>query len=70
MLSREIRVPGDIALIGYDDIDFASATVVPLSSIRQPSMLMGRTAMDLLLEQTEADRCSTGRRAAWSSSPS
>ena len=55
MLSRKLDVPGDIALIGYDDIDFASATVVPLSSIRQPSMLMGRTAIDLLLEQIEAD---------------
>jgi LacI family transcriptional regulator len=54
MLSRQIDVPGDIALIGYDDIDFASATVVPLSSIRQPSVLMGRTAVDLLIEQIEA----------------
>jgi LacI family transcriptional regulator len=55
MLSRQIDVPGDIALIGYDDIDFASATVVPLSSIRQPSVLMGRTAVDLLIEQIGAD---------------
>ncbi|HET9649419.1 MAG TPA: LacI family DNA-binding transcriptional regulator [Microlunatus sp.] len=54
MLSRRIDVPGDIALIGYDDIDFASATVVPLSSIRQPSILMGRTAVDLLIEQIDA----------------
>jgi len=48
---ERLDVPGDIALMGYDDIDFASATAVPLSSIRQPSMLMGRTAVDLLLEQ-------------------
>ncbi|GAA2078622.1 LacI family DNA-binding transcriptional regulator [Microbacterium hatanonis] len=32
----EVRIPGDIAVIGYDDIDFAAAAVVPLSSIRQP----------------------------------
>ncbi|MDP3952319.1 LacI family DNA-binding transcriptional regulator [Microbacterium sp.] len=44
-----VRVPEDIALIGYDDIDFASATVVPLSSIRQPARLIGHTAVDLLL---------------------
>jgi LacI family transcriptional regulator, galactose operon repressor len=55
MLHRGLRVPEDIALIGYDDIDFASTTVVPLSSIRQPSTLMGRTAIDLLLEQIAAD---------------
>lgn len=44
-----ISVPHDIAIIGYDDIDFASAAVVPLSSIRQPSELIGRRAVDLLL---------------------
>lgn len=44
-----LRIPEDIALIGYDDIDFASASVVPLSSIRQPARLIGRTAVDLLL---------------------
>lgn len=46
-----IAVPEEIALIGYDDIDFASAAVVPLSSIRQPSQEMGRTAVRLLLEE-------------------
>ncbi len=44
-----VRVPGEIALIGYDDIDFASATVVPLSSIRQPAHEIGYRAVDLLL---------------------
>lgn len=40
-----VRVPDDIALIGYDDIDFAASAVVPLTSIRQPSALIGRTAL-------------------------
>ena len=44
-----VRVPDEIALVGYDDIDFASAAVVPLSSIRQPAELIGHTAVDLLL---------------------
>lgn len=46
-----VHVPDDIALIGYDDIAFASAAVVPLSSIRQPSALIGSTAVDLLLRE-------------------
>lgn len=46
----DLRVPEDIAIIGYDDIDFAASSVVPLSSIRQPSHLIGRTALDLLLK--------------------
>jgi LacI family transcriptional regulator len=50
MLAR-LRVPDDLRLVGYDDIDFASATVVPLTSIRQPSVLIGKTAVELLVEQ-------------------
>ncbi|WP_347976957.1 LacI family DNA-binding transcriptional regulator [Microbacterium sp. ProA8] len=53
-LMSDLQVPRDIALIGYDDIDFASATVVPLSSIRQPAHLIGYTAVDLLLKDIEA----------------
>ena len=53
-LRGSLAVPGDIALVGYDDIDFASATVVPLSSVRQPSALIGETAVSLLLEEVRA----------------
>jgi LacI family transcriptional regulator len=48
-----LKVPEDIALIGYDDIDFASSAVVPLSSVSQPSELLGRTALELLLRETD-----------------
>ncbi|MBW1640223.1 LacI family DNA-binding transcriptional regulator [Microbacterium resistens] len=47
------RVPEDLALIGYDDIDFAAAAVIPLSSVRQPASLIGATAVDLLLGEGE-----------------
>lgn len=51
----DVQVPRDIALIGYDDIEFAEATVVPLSSIRQPSALIGSTALELLLREANAE---------------
>jgi len=51
MQGVEVKVPGEVALIGYDDIDFASAAVVPMSSIRQPSTLIGQTAVEILLEE-------------------
>lgn len=51
MMRSSIRVPDEIALIGYDDIDFAAAAVVPLSSIRQPAELIGYTAVDLMLRE-------------------
>ena len=49
MLPGGIRVPAEIAVIGYDDIDFASVAFVPLSSIRQPTGMIGRTAVRMLL---------------------
>jgi len=53
MQGASLAVPGQIALIGYDDIDFASAAVVPLSSIRQPSALIGKTAVEILLAEVQ-----------------
>ncbi|MGA4544123.1 LacI family DNA-binding transcriptional regulator [Uniformispora flossi] len=50
-----VRVPEDIALVGYDDIEFAAAAAVPLTSVRQPAGLLGRTAADLLLEEITAE---------------
>ncbi|MCJ1671789.1 MULTISPECIES: LacI family DNA-binding transcriptional regulator [unclassified Rathayibacter] len=44
-------VPDEIALIGFDDISFAAAAAVPLSSMRQPSSVIGRTALRVLLEE-------------------
>jgi LacI family transcriptional regulator len=54
VLDGSARVPDDIALVGYDDIDFASAAMVPLTSVRQPTELIGRTAVGILLEEAEA----------------
>ena len=71
-LMADLRVPDDIALIGYDDIDFASATVVPLSSIRQPASLIGYTAVDVLLADwaTAPDTSATcGSSPSWWSGP-
>ena len=49
-----IRVPDDLAIVGYDDIDFAAAAGVPLTSVYQPSYQMGRTAAELLLDEVRA----------------
>jgi LacI family transcriptional regulator len=51
MTRRGVRVPEDVAIVGYDDIEFAAAAAVPLSSVRQPREQLGRTAAQLLLEE-------------------
>jgi LacI family transcriptional regulator len=56
-LKGDMRVPDDIALVGYDDIDFARSAVIPLTSIAQPTAALGDTAVDLLVNapnRTEA----------------
>jgi Periplasmic binding protein-like domain len=57
MTRRTIRVPDNVGIVGYDDIEFAAAAAVPLSSVRQPRHEIGRTAAQLLLEEAlGADR--------------
>jgi LacI family transcriptional regulator len=51
ILARDVLVPDDIALVGYDDIDFAASTIVPLTTIRQPLDLLAITALRLLEEE-------------------
>ncbi len=50
-ISSGVRVPGEIAIVGYDDIEFAAAAAVPLTSVRQPRQLLGRTAAELVLDE-------------------
>lgn len=49
-----LRVPDDIAIVGYDDIAFAAAAAVPLSSVRQPRAEIGAQAARLLLAEIDA----------------
>jgi LacI family transcriptional regulator len=46
-----LRVPQDVAVVGYDDIVFSAAAAIPLTSVRQPSRRMGSTAATLLIEE-------------------
>ncbi len=52
IVAGRMLVPDEIAIIGFDDIAFAAAAAVPLSSMRQPSGVIGRTALRILLEET------------------
>jgi LacI family transcriptional regulator len=54
MTRHKISVPEEISIVGYDDIDFAAAAAVPLTSVRQPRQQLGRTAARMLLEEAAA----------------
>jgi LacI family transcriptional regulator len=50
-LQREnVRVPHDVAVIGFDDFEMAPLLSVPLTAVRQPAAELGRTATHLLLD--------------------
>jgi DNA-binding LacI/PurR family transcriptional regulator len=49
--ARGLRVPEELAIIGFDDIGYAAAAAIPLSSIRQPREQLGRTATRLLQDE-------------------
>ncbi len=45
---RKIDIPGEVAIIGFDDFEFASILVPPLTTIEQPIQMLGVAAVDLL----------------------
>lgn len=50
LLRHGVRVPEDIAIVGYDDLEWASVSSVPLTTVRQPRHGLGRTAVDMIME--------------------
>ena len=50
---RGLRVPEDVAIMGYDDIELAP--YVNLTTMRQPMAAMGRRGVELLLPQLEEE---------------
>lgn len=50
---RNLRIPEDVSVIGFDDIPQAAMTYPKLTTVRQPLDQMGREAVHLLLERLE-----------------
>jgi LacI family transcriptional regulator len=46
-----LSVPDDISIIGFDDIELAKYTTPKLTTIRQNSVEIGKSAVDLLVKQ-------------------
>ena len=59
---RGLTVPGDISVVGFDDIDLAEATDPPLTTVHQPVRGKGEAAVRLLLAIMDGRDPSPGHR--------
>ncbi len=48
-----LRVPEDVAIVGFDDLPFASTSPVPLTTVRQPIVNFGYKAVEILIDLIE-----------------
>ncbi len=55
-----LRVPQDVAVAGFDNVEFSEFTQPPLTTVQQPTAEMGRLAAELLFDRIEKK---DGRRA-------
>ena len=51
LLDLGLSVPGDVRLVGMDDVQYARLLPVPLTTLRQPTRAMGAAAMAAMLDR-------------------
>src|SRR5262249_13011284 len=51
-----LRVPDDLSVVGFDDVEHATIVTPTLTTVRQPLAEMGRTAVSLLMRLLERQR--------------
>ncbi|HET8841223.1 MAG TPA: substrate-binding domain-containing protein, partial [Ktedonobacteraceae bacterium] len=61
LYERGLSVPGDISVIGFDDVPSARWMIPPLTTIRQPLKEMGRVATTMLLKLIAGETLETAR---------
>jgi LacI family transcriptional regulator len=57
--ARGLRVPEDLSVVGFDDVEGATIVTPALTTVRQPLAEMGRTAVSLLTRLLEGNRVET-----------
>ncbi len=59
LLRREIRVPADVAIVGFDDIEAARYAATPLTTIQQPLIMQGERAVQRIMALSNASGSDT-----------
>ena len=50
------RFPSDLAIVGFNDLEFMASAVPPLTSVRTNRYEMGRHAVTMVIEAIEGSR--------------
>lgn len=53
---KNIKIPDDISIIGFDDLEFSSLIEPPLTTIRQPMKKMGQIASNIILKMLKNNK--------------
>jgi LacI family transcriptional regulator len=58
----DLEIPGDVSIMGYDDIELAAYVEPPLTTLRNPMHELGELALDLLLQARAGQQEPVSRR--------
>lgn len=56
---RKLSIPGDVAIIGFDDSTWAEALIPPLTTVKQPGYELGVNAAELLIKRLRGGNVNT-----------
>lgn len=51
LTTNGVAVPGDVAVVGFDDLDLSAMSTIPLTTVRQPTVDLGRIAYRLVMDE-------------------
>lgn len=57
--TKQIKIPDDVAVVGFSNLDLTELLSPSLSVVRQPAFEMGRISAELLIKMIEAKRATT-----------
>jgi LacI family transcriptional regulator len=53
LMEKQRNIPGDISIVGYDNIDISPYMRVPLTTVELPTGLLGKQALEILFKKME-----------------
>jgi LacI family transcriptional regulator len=63
LLNQGLKIPGDVAIVGFGNILLSEYFCVPLTTVRQPKIQLGIAAMELMHQVLQGRRAESKRIA-------